>query len=171
MALDWKRYEKAKQLRDSGATYRAIGAELGVGPARAKQLVDGQERKLKRLAAEAADPSLISWHRGLKNNTAWRLEQGGINSREACQILCRDDLVVYKGIVRLPGWTEPPHPRDPKPWSCYYKELSIKMVNEVREWLGVKPFTPPPKQATSADLDRALRLLERHGYKVEPPQI
>lgn len=45
---DWARYKKAGDLRKEGLTYKKIGEALGVGQARAHQMVATQEWKERR---------------------------------------------------------------------------------------------------------------------------
>lgn len=162
---DWTRYEKAKQLRDAGMTFKAVGAELGVGAQRAREMVFAQERRARRLEAEKENPSIIPWHRGLKYGTRYELERRGFTSKEDCKSLCGDDLEVYRRAVALPGW----QPCEKWQWENSDKRLSFALVNEVRAWLGVEPFVPPQRESTAAEIERARRLLERNGYKVESP--
>lgn len=162
---DWTRYEKAKQLRDAGMTLKSVGAELGVSAGRAGQMVAEQEHRERMIAVEAENPSLVPWHRGLKDRTRYELERRGFTSKEDCRLLCGDEIEAYRRTVALPGW--PPCEK----WELGHSDklLSLAMVNEVRAWLGAEPYVPPQRKATAAGLDRAKRLLERHGYKVESP--
>lgn len=162
---DWTRYENAKKLRDAGMTFKAVGVELCVSVERARQMVAAQERRERRIAVEAENPSLVPWHRGLKYGTRYELERRGFTSKEDCGILCGDDLEVYRRSVALPGW----QPCEKWEWERNDKRLSFALVNEVRAWLGAELFVPPQRKATDAELERAKRLLERHGYKVESP--
>jgi len=164
---DWVRYERAKQLRDTGMTFKAVGSELGVCAARAREMVKTLEWHKQREEYEKANPSSVPWHRGLKWGTRRELERRGFGSKEDCQRLCRDDLEWYRRAVALPGW----QPCDSLwRWKRSDYRLDLSLVNEVRAWLGVEPFVPPkPPQrvATASELNRAKPLLERHGYRVE----
>lgn len=162
---DWKRYEEAKRLRDSGLTFKAVGEALGVGADRARDLVKAQERREAYLAYRAEHPRKPEWFDGLTAKTAERLKRCDLNSREDCMALASDDLQMWSGSVALPGWEEDRGVL----WKWSDKKLSIAVVNEVRAWLGVSPFVPRQREATAAELERAKRLLEHHGYKVESP--
>jgi hypothetical protein len=144
---DWKRYDEAKSLRDAGLTLKEVGAALGVSGSRAREMLETVARRERQLAEEAEDPSLVPWWRGLKNHTVGQLELRGFDSRDACMALAADDLTTY----------------------LREKRLSLAIVNEVRGWLGVAPYVPIPRVASTAELERARRLLERHGWRVEPP--
>jgi hypothetical protein len=165
MKKDWTRYEEAKRLRDSGMTFKAIGISLGVGMQRAREIVEKQERRERALAAERDNPSPIPWHRGLAYGMKYKLEIRGFRSKEDCEILCSDDLVVYRRSVALPGW----EPCEGWEWKCSEKRLSFAEVNEVRAWLGASPFVPPQRIVSEAAIERAKKLLERNGYKIEFP--
>lgn len=162
---DWTRYEEAKRLRDSGMTFKAVGEALGVSAARARDLVRGQENRAAYLAYREANPKAPDWFAGLSANTARRLKECGFNSREDCHFLAADDLQMWRGSVVLPGWEEDRSVL----WKWSDRKLSIAVVNEVRAWLGAEPFVPQQRKVTEAELQRAKRMLERHGYKVEPP--
>lgn len=162
---DWTRHEKAKKLRDSGMTFKAVGEALGVGAARASDMVRMQERREAYQAYRAEHPEPTKWFDGLTTGTAYRLEQCGFHSRDDCLSLARGNLEMWRGSVVLDGWKEDRGVL----WKWSKKKLSLAIVNEVRAWLGVKPFAPPQPEATAAELERAKRLLERHGYKVESP--
>lgn len=160
---DWSRYEKAKQLRDGGLTYKAVGAELGVGMQRAREMVLRYERYERKLLAEKENPKLIPWWRGLTPRTVRVLESHGFKSKEDCRALC-GNLTVERGVVIFaPTWPLPKY----QWWDDLI--LTIKVANDVREWLGVAPIIPPPRAAAPGELERAKRLLIRYGYTVTPP--
>lgn len=92
------------------------------------------------------------------------LERKGFKCRDACMALAADELTIWHRNVALPGWEE-----DKDAWRWSQKKLTLAVVNEVRAWLGVAPYVPKQRAASAAELDRARRLLERNGWRVEPP--
>ena len=163
---DWKRYEEAKRLRDTGLTLKATGAALGISAARVRDMLAALERRERQLAREAENPSLVPWWRGLKYGTLYELQTRGFDSRDACMALVTDKLTIWRGAVALPGWEE-----DKDSWRWSKKKLTLAIVNEVRAWLGVAPYVRGPRVASAAELGRARRLLERHGWRMEPPNV
>jgi len=165
---DWKRYEEAKRLRDTGLTLKATGALLGVSGNRVRDMLGTLERRDRQIAREAEDPSLVPWWRGLQLRTHYELKQRGFDSREACMALAADELTIWRGAVALPGWEED---KEAWRWKWSKRKLKLAMVNEVRAWLGVAPYVLGQRVASAAELDRARRLLERNGWRVEPPNL
>ena len=163
---NWKKYEEAKNLRDTGLTLKAIGAVLGVSGARVGEMLSTLKRREDHASWEAEDKSRIPWHRGLKINTYWILNSRGFDSRESCVALAADDLTMWRGSVALPGWEA-----DKDSWAYSKRKLKLKIVNEVRAWLGVKPYVPGRRVASDKELERARMLLERHGWSVYPPNV
>jgi hypothetical protein len=163
---DWKRYEEAKRLRDTGLTLKATGAAPGVCGDTVRYMLASLERREKSRVWATENPSLVPWWWGLKHGTRWELEQRGIDSRDAYMALAADELSIWRGAVALPGWEE-----DKDAWRRSKRKIELSMVNEVRAWLGVAPYVPVQRVANTADLERARRLLERHGWRVEPPNV
>ena len=158
---DWSRYEEAKRLRDSGMTYKDVGERMGVSSTRAREMVISMERKLRWIRFRAENPKPKKWYEGLSFATSNRLHECGFSSREDCLILAKDDLQMFNRCVVLPWWET-----DRGMWRFSNKKLSLKVVNEVRLWLGVKEFVPKARVASHSEIERARRLLESHGYKV-----
>lgn len=71
---NWERHEEAKRLRDSGLTYKEIGAALGVSTVRAKQMLDELLRHHAQLAREAENPGLKKWGSHLNPSTRSKME-------------------------------------------------------------------------------------------------
>jgi hypothetical protein len=163
---DWKRYEEAKRLRDTGLTLKETGAALGVCGDTVRNMLAKLKSREKVSVWAAENPSLVPWSWGLKDGTRWELEQRGFDSRDACMALAADELTIWRGYVALPGWEE-----DKVDWRRSKRKLGLSMVNEVRARLGVAPYVPVQRVENTADLERARRLLERHGWRVEPPNV
>lgn len=161
---NWGKYEEAKRLRDTGLTIKAIGAVLGVSGGRVGEMLSTLKRREDRALWEEEDKSRIPWHRGLKINTYWTLKSRGIDSRESCAALAADYLTMWRGSVALPGWEN-----DKDSWAYSKHKLKLKIVNEVRAWLGVKPYIPGQRTASAKELERARMLLERNGWSIYPP--
>lgn len=154
-----ERYEEAKRLRDSGMTYKAVGLSLGVCATRAYRIIkDGD----LRIETEKRRQAYRPWHDGLRGYVAMELDRVGIKSREDCMRLASNDLPVRGGSVTMPGWKLRGWPEDTL-------KLKIAVLNEVRSWLGVPAFVPKPRTASAKELERAIRLLERHGFSVIKP--
>ena len=166
---DWTKHEEAKRLRDSGMKLSDIGAKLGVCKTTVSCLLKNLERKnLERrnlyLSIRVTEYNELHWWDGLEYSTRDVLIKTGFNSREDCMFFASDKLTMWRGSIVLPGWEE-----DKSDWRWSKKKLPLAIVNEVRAWLGVDPYVPVPRVASNAELDRARRLLERHGWRVEPP--
>lgn len=160
---DWSRYEEAKRLRDSGLSLDAIGAELGVGASRVREMLKFLARKEREEAWRAENPVSPRWHDGLKLSIRLELERKGFNSREACVVFAADELKTWHGVVVFQDC-------DYEDWWRYSdKRFPIAVVNEIRAWLGVPPYVKPPKVTTAAEIERARKLLEENGWRVEPP--
>jgi hypothetical protein len=162
---DQNRYEEARRLRNTGLTLKAVGAALGVSGERVRSMLNSLEREERRSAKEAADPSLIPWNRGLEHATYLKLYRARFESREECMALASNDLTPsWRGYVRIPGWVKHKN-------YCTDGELvlPLALVNEVRAWLGAVPLIPTTRIASAKELERARRLLERHGWTVLPP--
>lgn len=156
-----ERYEKAKRLRDTGLTLKAIGAELGVSSTRVRQMLEELERRAWRAEhpQPEPDPPLPDpWWHGLSARTLNELQCASFDSRESCAVFASDNLTVSHGVVVF---------RDTLSGDLWRVPLSV--VNEVRAWLGCQPLTKTRKVTSAAALDRARKLLERNGWKVEPP--
>lgn len=97
---DWTRYEKAKQLRDAGMTFKAVGAELGVGAQRAREMVFAQERRARRLEAEKENPSIIPWHRGLKYGHDTSLSDADSRARRIAKVFAAMTLKCIGVLLR-----------------------------------------------------------------------
>lgn len=69
---DLERHEKAKALRDGGATYKQVGEALGVSPGRARQMIDDLDRKTRR---EQQEVEAGVWGRGLDKATRAKVER------------------------------------------------------------------------------------------------
>ena len=168
--IDWERHEDAKRLRSNGMTLKAVGETLGVSVGRVRQMLFDLDRKNQKdaYAIEQAkiDAELASrsWWCGLSSKTTWYLERVGIKSRDDCIAFAGNDLILYRGTVVLPALKE-----YKEYWSMRESRLSLEMVNEIRAWLGVHPYVPPDRVASAAEINRAKRLLEQHGWRVEPP--
>lgn len=166
----WERHEDAKRLRSNGMTLKAVGETLGVSVERIRQMLSELDRKNKKdayaIKKAKSDAELASrnWWGGLSSRTSWHLERVGIKSRDDCIAFAGDDLILYRGTVVLPALKE-----DKKEWPMRDSRLSLEMVNEIRAWLGVQPYVPPDRVAGAAEINRAKSLLERHGWRVEPP--
>jgi hypothetical protein len=167
---DWKRHEEAKRLRSNGMTLKAVGETLGVSVGRVRHMLSELDRKNKmdayaiEKAKSDAELASRSWWGGLSSRTSWYLERVGIKSRDDCIAFAGDDLILYRGTVVLPALKE-----DRRDWSMRDSRLSLEMVNEIRAWLGVHPYVPPDRVASAAEINRAKRLLEQHGWRVDPP--
>jgi hypothetical protein len=152
MKKDWKRHEEAKRLRDSGMTLKAVGAVLGVGAERVRNMLGDIERRDRVLATNP-------WWAGLEPRTVNALLSRGIDSCEACAPLAANDLKFDLGSV----WFKLPDGRR--------EYLSLLQINAVRAWLGVAPYVPPDRSIGLKErMERARRLLERNGYRVAPPE-
>ena len=160
MSFDRKRYEEAKRLRESGLTFKAIGISLGVSGSRARQMYKSQLTYEHRCAMEAENPRPKAWHHGLSYSTVDELKRIGVNSKEECMILAADNLTILHRRVVLQNLR-----------GDSSEELLLSTVNEVRIWLGISKYVPPTRVASPAQLERAKRLLERHGWRVVPPKI
>lgn len=165
---NWQRYEEAKRLRDTGLTLKATGALLGVSGPRVRDMLATLERRERGRAFEAENPRTPPWHEGLKHRTVYELERAGFDSRDACMTLAAKELTMWRGAVALPGWEEY---KQSWRWKWCEKRLTLAMVNEVRTWLGAAPYVPVARVASAAELERARRLLERNGWRVEPPNV
>jgi len=106
-----------------------------------------------------------AWYRGLQPSTYRELIEKGFNSRADCTALAADELKTYKRAIALPGWE-----KTKRCWSYSEKRLSLRLVNEVRVWLGVAPYAIPSRIPNNAEIQRARRLLEQHGWQVIPPK-
>lgn len=159
---NWSRREEAKRLRDTGMTYKEVGAAMGVSASYARVLVEQKRRRevVDQIRKRNGPP----WYEGLDSKTVWELKRRGFESKQDCMIFLADDLPMHRGSVALPGWEE-----DRSNWRFSEKKLPLGIVNEIRVWLGGSPFVPKPRIATRSELDRARRLLERHGWAVTPP--
>ena len=78
---DWKRYEEAKRLRDTGLTLKATGAAPGVCGDTVRYMLASLERREKSRVWATENPSLVPWWWGLKHGTRWELEQRGIDPK------------------------------------------------------------------------------------------
>lgn len=157
---DWTKAEEAKRLRERGLTFRAVGEVLGCSANHARQLVLKIERRDRELAI--GRPNYLArppWWSGLSTRTVWELENAGFFSREDCMILAEDEMTSYSGWMNPPGWKNSPWQR---------RMLSLKCVIEVRKWLGVSPH-PLEEIILRRQLKAARKLLEKHGWRVEPP--
>jgi hypothetical protein len=132
-----ERIREAVEMRRLGMTYKAIGGVLGVSADRARQLVVGFEFRQARPR---------QWFDGLELATARRLLAAGFKSRDDCLRLADDR--VARDHTRSKEWFR----------------LTPRMVNDVRAWLGVTPFNSDLSEQEI--VERAKRLLERHGYTV-----
>ena len=157
---DWKRYEEAKRLRDTGLTFKAVGAALGVGVERARQMVASYARREEQLARWKENPP---WWEGLTGQTGRKLEWAGFDSRESCAAFAADELQMWRGAVVFKDRDEANW------WRWTRKRFTLAMTNEIRAWLGVKPYAKPQKATSAQELERARKLLERNGWRVEPP--
>lgn len=175
MRRNMDRHKEAKRLRDSGLKYKEIGKSLNVSITRARQLVKIWELKERIAAEERENPSLIPWHRGLNFRTIRELTRAGIHDKETCQLLCGNDLVVRRGKVQVPlklKWEEWVMKGDRSVHSSGERieassPILLKYVNEVRVFFGVEPLAAQERPVTAVMLERAKRLLEKHGYLVE----
>jgi hypothetical protein len=162
-----RRLEEALILRNSGLTFKAIGEKFGVSKSRVAQMLwqlDNIKRREKIDAEIKADPNSGPWWYGLDRSTIHELIRSGKNSREDCIQFTSDNLVMWRGSVALPGWEE-----DRDVWSTSNKKFKLKTVNKIRQWLGYDDFYPVKRITSEAELNRARRLLETHGYKIEQP--
>lgn len=141
---NWPRYELAKKLRDDGLTYKKIGEQLGVSAGRASQMVGTQKSRMEYPVREL-------WHTGLYSEPRWALLGLGFNSKADCAYLCSDNLTIQGWHVILPN----------------DERILISVVNEVREWLGVAKIGRRRIGPTDKDIEKAVKLLTRTGYKVE----
>ena len=162
---DWKRYEEAKRLRDTGLTFKAVGAALGVSAERAREMVALQVRRERQLAWAAENPRTPPWWEGLKHRTKYELERAGFESRESCAAFAADELTIWRGAAVFKDND------DVNWWRWTHKRFPLAMVNEIRAWLGCAPYAKASKAATPAELERARKLLERNGWRVEPPNV
>jgi hypothetical protein len=160
---DWKRYEEAKRLRDTGLTLKATGAALGVSGARVRDMLATLERRERRRAWEAENPRPKPWWQGLAHRTKYELERAGFDSRESCSEFAADELTIWRGAAVFKDSD------DADWWRWTQKRFPLSMVNEIRAWLGCQPYAKAPKATTAAELERARKLLERNGWRVEPP--
>ena len=164
---DWTKHEEAKRLRDSGMTFKAIGAEIGVNYRHVGSMLKRLAIRNEYIAEGLEYPeSKPTWWDGLDSRIAYELQDRGFYSREACMFFAGDEFTLYRGSVVLPGWDQ-----EKNSFGYSDKKITLSKVNKVRAWLGVNPYVPGPRLASDAELDRARRLLERHGWRVEPPPI
>lgn len=162
---DWKRYEEAKRLRDTGLTLKATGAVLGVSGGRVREMLTALERRERSRAWEADNPRPKPWWHGLAHRTKYELERAGFDSRESCEVFAADDLTMWRGAVVFKDSD------DADWWRWTHKRFKLSMANEIRAWLGCQPFAKAPKATSAAELERARKLLERNGWRVEPPNV
>lgn len=154
MPRDQARYDKVMALRNEGRTFREIGEALGVTANRARQMHESQKHRTRMAIYRAENPTPPEWFEGLSRTTVWELHRFGFSSRQDCMILTAENLEFYYSTVVIPG-------RDRDRGGPYYDDrLPIKVVNEVRVWLGFKPIERP-----GPNLDRARKLLEKHGWR------
>ncbi len=122
--------KQAKEMKDAGSTYRAIGDFFGVSANCARGLVAKAEREAHRVPA---------WTDGLSVRAANALKSAGFDSKDSVR-------------EKADGFSPSAYPN-----------FGPKSIDEVRKWLGL-----PPKDMTAA-IERAIRLLEKHGYTVLGP--
>lgn len=162
---DWKRYEEAKRLRDTGLTLKATGAALGVSVTRVSTMLAQLELRERHRAWKAENPRPPDWWEGLKSGTQCTLEFYGFDSRESCEAFAANDLTVWRGAIVFKDSD------DADWWRWTNKRFPLSMVNEIRAWLGHPPYAKTLKATTAAELERARKLLERNGWRVEPPNV
>ena len=96
---DWKRYEEAKRLRDTGLTLKATGAVLGVSGGRVREMLAVLERRERSRAWEADNPRPKPWWHGLAHRTKYELERAGFDSRESCAAFAADEAQNAAAII------------------------------------------------------------------------
>lgn len=161
---DWKLHEEARRLRASGMTLKSAGAAIGVSGTRVSTMLREIEHRDWRLSHPDMYPA--PWYEGLGANGAelFELREAGIDSREACMQLVGNDLKISRRRVVLQGYEQ-----DMKLIGWSGKSLRLSLVNKVRAWINAPPIVPAPRSASAVEIERAKRLLERHGWRVTAP--
>ena len=156
--------ERAKIVRaerDSGKTWKQAGLAIGTSPSRAQQLFNRLDRHEAWMAYRAANPPEPQWHDGLNSKIIGQLIRNDIACKQDCDFILQDNLVLSRGRVVLR-----PLGAYPSRWDRKHKTMSIAHLNELREFLGVKPYVKPVKIPTESEISRAKKMLESSGYTV-----
>ena len=162
---DWGRYDKAKSLKDTGLTTKSIAAEMGVSVTRVRHMLALVSRRDEIAAIHAEHPSPPKWWEGLDVRTANLLVKNGFDNRSACMVFASDNLTIWRGSAVFQCGDD-----SEDWWRWSHKRFPLSKVNEIRVWLGVGQVgKPKAKPASAAELERARRLLERHGWHVSQP--
>lgn len=160
---DWKRYEEAQRLRDSGLTIKAVGEALGVGPtATRRMLVAIHRREITRevYGIDEHPKPPVPWTDGLDSGVAWTIRNLGFKSREDCKVFAVEQFdIPWSGDLTIPWALDP----------SGEIHMSRGEVNKIRAWLGVDRYSTVTPTQFEARLQTAKRLLERNGYVVNKP--
>lgn len=140
-------------LRESGKTFSYISKELGISQGRAKSIYDQQ----KRIRINGLPHELFKDLNTRVRNVL--IHDLRISSKEEC-ISVFGNYSVNNGhvVVSLPSGEN--------------ATITLYVFNEVRSWLGMEKAVKPKRKTLNApykSIEKAIKLLEKHGYKVVSP--
>ena len=161
-----EKYKEAKRLLDSGLTHKQIADIMGTSVG----WVPNALKRLKRFdegshlyTAYQAEKDRIEWMKGLSAEAIKWIDRAKLRSKEELKELKSETLTVRYGYVALAGWELEGG------WSWTPKKIPLRVVNEIRAWLGVPSYVVGSPPASKAEIARSRRLLEENGWQVVPP--